>query len=464
MDLGTLSVKVRAELQDLYTGLQKSEAYIRSYSTRTGRYIDAHAEQWKQVGKQVLTTASAVGWALERMASSAAAYGEEILAASKATGMSLDMVQNLKYAAEQEDSSFDAVQKTLYKLIQADANYVKGNEDAINAFTRLGISATDSAGNMRQPLDLLLDLSETIKSGKKDPEDMAAALELIGVRGAKEVLPFLAIGKERIRELFEESEKYGNLTKEQIRTLDEYSDEVKKMNKELMLVKENVAEGLIPVLRILESLALSAGIAFDGLTQFALDADIALDGLALILLDVAIGYREITHAWKEFKSTRLGSPLSSDAERKLYAAEAESEWLKIQQLQKKEEGLGADIKRKQDAQRKIREETAQKEKALAEIVIFPQEGKKPSPLAKEIKEAADELKKTKNDFISEFIGAFEWKPAALLAGGGREFGNTAPIVSKQGGNTVLQLTVNVEGRADLHRALDRELDKLAVIN
>ena len=463
MDLGTLSVKVRADLQDLYTGLQKSDAYIRSYSTRAGRYMDEHAEQWKQIGKQALITATAVGWALERMASSAAAYGEEILAASKATKLSVEMVQALRYAAEQEESSFDGVQRLIYKLTLASANYVKGNEDTVNAFDMLGISATDAYGKIRPGLDLVYDLSDAYKGGKISGEEFAAALELIGFRQAKEVLPLLAAGSNRMRELIAESTKYGNLTKEQIRTLDDYSDEVKKMNKELMLVKENVAEGLIPVLKVLESLALSTGIAFDGLTQFALDADIALDGMALTLLDVAIGYREIMHAWKEYKSTRLGSPFSSEAERQLYAAEAESEWLKIQELKRKEEGLGEDIKRKQDAQRKIETETAQKEKALAEIVIFPQKGK-PSPVAQEIKDETDASKKAKDDLVSEFIGAFEWKPSALLAGGGRDFGSMIPIAGKQGGNTVLQLTVNVESRAGLHQELDRQLDRLAVVN
>ena len=74
------------------------------------------------------------------------------------------------------------------------------------------------------------------------------------------------------------------------------------------------------------------------------------------------------------------------------------------------------------------------------------------------------IKDVKSDMVSEFIGAFEWKPSAMLAGGGREFGSRAPVVSQQGGNTVLQLTVNVDSRAGLHQALDRQLDRLQVVN
>jgi TP901 family phage tail tape measure protein len=80
-------------------------------------------------------------------------------------------------------------------------------------------------------------------------------------------------------------------------------------------------------------------------------------------------------------------------------------------------------------------------------------------------DAIDDVIGKKKDMVSEFIGAFEFKPSAILTGGGKEFGTMAPSISQgAGGNTVLQLTVNVDTRAGLHRTLDRELDKLNAVN
>ncbi len=87
-----------------------------------------------------------------------------------------------------------------------------------------------------------------------------------------------------------------------------------------------------------------------------------------------------------------------------------------------------------------------------------------NPIARALDEQTEEIRKSKEDLISEMLGVFEWKPVAMLAGAGAEFGMKGGEIAGEKGSTVLNLSIMVQSRSDLHRQLDAELDKLGTVN
>lgn len=579
LEVGTLSVKVIAELRELQSGLQRGASMVKGYSAQVEGYLQAHREQWMQIGKQALVAATVVAYAFQRMAKEAAAYADEIQRAARGTGLSFQAIQQLKYAAEISEGSLEGMVKIISKLTSASQDAVGGNEKSIAAFKMLGISAADSQGKVRPGLEIMYDLADAYKGGKITAEQFAAALDLVGMRGASSYLPMLGEGSARLKELMTESKKFGNLTDAQIASLDKYGDEMIRINKTMMVVKSGIAEDLLPLFPMMQRQILRTAEGWAGW-------NIVLDVSLLKIYQFAEGLNRI---WAMVaKANPFGHEFMGNTEAQWTAmadqAEQQQAWLsgdikgqqaKIVELNKqiglvkdyntasgtgpgaipelpegdtelsaKEKALleekekllkdwhlevirmtdgetayklaALEIERKEIQNKyasdkqvladyasyyklKVAEINAEPEKALQEEkgrllkdwhleVIKMTQGEAAYKLAaleeerREIekkfagdKQALDayaiyyknkfgEIKDTKSDMVSEFIGAFEWKPSSILAGGGREFGSRAPVVSQQGNNTVLQLTVNVDTRSGLHQELDRQLDRLNVVN
>lgn len=539
LEVGTLSVRLNAELNELQTGLTRSASMVKGYSAQVEGYLQSHREEWTRMGKAASLALSATAYAFARMAKEAANYADEIQRAARGTGLSLQMIQQLKYAAEISEGSLEGMVKIIAKLASASADAVGGNEKAADAFKILGISATDSNGKLRPGIDLLFELSDKYKGGKITAEQFAAALDLVGMRGASSYLPMLAEGSARLKELMSQSEKYGNLTDEQINSLDKYGDELARINKTMMVFKAGIAEDLLPLMPMLQRQILRTSEGWAGW-------NIVLDTILIKFIQLADGFdilgakaalmNPFGHKFMGMTASEWLAGADTGAKQvNNLEADIKAQQAKIQALYKNIQGIKdydpnapvpkpgpgglsdeGDLDSELSAQKALREEkeklakewylevirmtdgeTAYKLAALeierkeiqdkyasdkqvladyasyyklkvAEINAEPEKklqeekGKllkewnldvikmtqgetayKIAALEEERREIEKkfgkdkqtldaytvyyktklgEIKNTKSDMVSEFIGAFEWKPANILAGGGREFG------------------------------------------
>lgn len=113
------------------------------------------------------------------------------------TGMSIEGLQELKYAAETSGTSIEAFATALRMLAVAQSEALGGSTPRLDAFERLGVSIADLKS--QNPEGLLRQISRAMSGGATTSQTIADALELMG-RSADQILPAMRNNLELVGE------------------------------------------------------------------------------------------------------------------------------------------------------------------------------------------------------------------------------------------------------------------------
>ncbi|HOX01132.1 MAG TPA: hypothetical protein P5555_17315 [Candidatus Paceibacterota bacterium] len=102
------------------------------------------------------------------------------------TGISVESLQELKYAAETSGTSIEAFATALRMLAVAQSEALGGSTPRLDAFERLGVSLEDLKS--KNPEGLLRQISRAMSGGATTSQTIADALEVMG-RSADQILP-----------------------------------------------------------------------------------------------------------------------------------------------------------------------------------------------------------------------------------------------------------------------------------
>jgi TP901 family phage tail tape measure protein len=205
---------------------------------------------------QVSTKAALAGGAITAMltksALAGAQLGDEIAKASKRTGIAVEELSKLRYAAGQQDVAFAELTNGLRFLARNMDNASKGMKESKEAFDALGISVTDADGELRPVGEVLLEVADGMKRTTNQTERTALAMAVFGRSGAQ-MLPFIQEGSGSIEELTERAEKLGLvMSEETAAAAEEFGDRWSDMKEQLLQFSVVVTEELLPVLRDIE--------------------------------------------------------------------------------------------------------------------------------------------------------------------------------------------------------------------
>lgn len=228
----------------------------------------------KVVGVAMVAAGAAVAAFTIKAVADTTEYAESIDKAAKTTGMATDELQKLKYAADQEHTSFEALngglkflaknmeagkteQEAMAQAVQkATAEYGANSEQAKAAagsigtmtsrFKELGIDVVNADGSLKGVGDVLPQVADYFKNCTNDAEKTALAMQIFG-RAGVDLVPFLEQGSAEIARLGEEAEDLGIIMSgDAISAFEAYGDQVDKMKKSFEGVKFTVAESLLP--------------------------------------------------------------------------------------------------------------------------------------------------------------------------------------------------------------------------
>lgn len=179
--LGDLVVNLVANSQGMATGLKAAEGYLTAFATAATTFAAASVARFVQVGS-----------AFDDMA--------------QRTGVAVEALSTLSYAAKLSDTSIEAVQGGLMKMAKFMGDLRGGSGEAAKKLEAFGISATQIlAASPEQQFKLFADAIAAIE----DPsERAAAAMEIFG-KGAGELLPLLQQGGKGIEALQEQGLEFG---------------------------------------------------------------------------------------------------------------------------------------------------------------------------------------------------------------------------------------------------------------
>lgn len=174
----------------------------------------------------------------------------ELQKMAKQTGTTTETFQRLKFAIEQNEGSTQNLVMGMTILRKSSVDAARGGEEAQAMFTRLGVSFKNTDGSVRNTKDILLDLADVMAAHKNDPEGMADALEALGMRGGKELVPLLQLGKQGILDYMASAK--GIISEDTLNKLDNFQDKINAVKTQLIGA---LAEGIKPLVPYLTRMA-----------------------------------------------------------------------------------------------------------------------------------------------------------------------------------------------------------------
>lgn len=171
--------------------------------------------------------------------------GDQLNKTSQKLGIAVEDLSAYQYAAKLSDVSNEQLTGGLAKLAKTmqDAATNKAGESAV-AFRALGVSVTDTAGNLR-PLNLVLDeVSQRFEQTRDGTNKTAMAMQLFGRSGA-EMVPLL----NSLRSLSDEARRTGNVVSSDFaKKSEQFNDSMTRMEKAAGNFARTVATVVVPVL------------------------------------------------------------------------------------------------------------------------------------------------------------------------------------------------------------------------
>ena len=130
---------------------------------------------------------------------------------SDKTGIAASDLRDLGYAAKIAGSSLDGLLGAMNKLSRATDKADEESSIAARTFDQIGVSTKDAAGNLKSSEQLLYDVADAFKGLEDGPAKTAVAFRLFGGE-AKNLLPLLNNGSEKIKALKKESQELANVS------------------------------------------------------------------------------------------------------------------------------------------------------------------------------------------------------------------------------------------------------------
>lgn len=324
----------------------------------------------KRIGATVGTAAIAAVAAFAAMGKAAVDSADQLNKLSQSTGVPVEALSQLKYAAELSNLNIDDLSSALARLSRTASEAAQGSKSQADAFRRIGLSAKDSSGHLKSTDELLLEVAEQFSQYQDGVAKAALAQEIFGKSGAQ-LIPFLNQGREGIDALRKEADALGlTLSSDTARAAGEFNDNLTRLKGVVQGVVNQFVREMLPALEafsassvesakrteFLKGAVVVLGAAFKALVTAGVivistfqQIGQAVYSLAMVQFNVLRGnFRE---ALEEFKSgsAAIRDNIAGDAEtiKKIWSGTSESvgeSAAKIQRDQKKilSFGSGAD--------------------------------------------------------------------------------------------------------------------------
>lgn len=194
-DNEALVLKIRADIKSLQAGLRQAAREVstagtsmRSSLEKSGasKVLDGIARGAAAAGKGLLALGipdAAAGAALLAATNRALDFAGQLSRLSDRTGVNVETLQELKYAAEQNGAEFDEVTGALEKYTRKLGEAQAGDKAAIASFDALRVSVKNADGTVRNSEQVLSDVIATLERIEDPAKRGAYAIEVFGKQG-----------------------------------------------------------------------------------------------------------------------------------------------------------------------------------------------------------------------------------------------------------------------------------------
>ena len=176
--------------------------------------------------------------------------GDQLNKMSQKTGVAVEDLSKLQYAAELSGVSTEALQKGLTSLSVAVIEVADGKvSTASEEFKKFGINIRDAEGKIKGSRDVLGELADRFAAMPDGVEKTNAAAAIFGKRIGADLIPLLNGGSAGLKEMGDEAERLGIVMSGALaKKSEEFNDNLARMSKLSEAVGISIASTLIPAI------------------------------------------------------------------------------------------------------------------------------------------------------------------------------------------------------------------------
>ena len=191
--IAELAVNVVAKTGGMQRGLQQAEGSLTRFSSMAKGIASGIAAAFSIVAvKKLITDFAALGDQLDKM--------------SARTGVAVESLSALGFAAEQSGADIETLEKGFFGLSRAVFDFGRGSAEVTDAFDQLGLSFEEI--ERLSPERQLMAIADSLQQFENASTRGAIAQKIFG-RSGRQLLPLLANGSDGIKELTDEAKEIG---------------------------------------------------------------------------------------------------------------------------------------------------------------------------------------------------------------------------------------------------------------
>ncbi len=244
--LAELVARITADASELKKALAESERNMQETGKTMDKETKSMSQSFKELGKAFAIVGAAITATMTGVVLSFAKTGSELHDLALKTGVSVEALAGLKYAAEQNGASLGTVEMAIKRTSMAMSDIRDGSEATTKTFEKLGLSLSDLEGlNVEQQFLLIANAIATVS----DPMSRAAiAVDLFG-RSGTDMLPMLSEGADGLKKLMEQGVILTGWTNEGAKSADALGDAFDTLKTSTMGLFNTVGSSLAPMLK-----------------------------------------------------------------------------------------------------------------------------------------------------------------------------------------------------------------------
>lgn len=245
-----VEVIITADASGVAKGVAVANTALGNLKTQLTSLDAAAAKAFSFSGLTAITvSATAAAAALVGAVKSAADYGDQLDNMSQRTGVAVEELAKLQYAAKLSDTSSEALGKGIGNLSKLMVAAAGGAEESSKLFEKFGINLRNADGTIRGTSDVLYDLSDVFTAMPDGPEKTAMAMDFFGKKLGQELIPLLNQGGAGLRAMGDEAERLGLvLNSAQAKAAADFNDNLDRLGQLSRGVAVSIGNALIPAL------------------------------------------------------------------------------------------------------------------------------------------------------------------------------------------------------------------------
>ena len=211
--------------------------------------VSNFSEKIGKIGKIATVAGTAVTAAFTAIVFKTAAVGDKFDKMSLRTGIAVEDLSSLSYAADISGTSIETMEKGLKGLTKVMDDASMGIGEGMEAFELLDIAVVDTEGNLRPTIDVLKEAAAKISAIENPTKQAALAMDLFGARAGPELLPLLKAGEGGIEDLMDKAKELGiTMSTEAATKAAEFTDRMTDLKGSLAGAGRTIGETLIPAI------------------------------------------------------------------------------------------------------------------------------------------------------------------------------------------------------------------------